>query len=101
MNKDTEEHFGASNASKEVGTETTLECSIMNSYKGCSQATAISRLLTRDKEFHLSVGSTGQGEAVWSSQQGYSPSNPTAFIGPTDFPSLSLEILLQEMGKAN
>lgn len=73
----------------------------MNSYKGCSQATAIRRLLTRDKEFHFAVGSTGQGVAVWSSQPVYPRSNPTAFIGPTDFSSLSLEILLQEVGKAN
>lgn len=51
-------------ASKEVGTETSLECSIMNSYKGCSQATAIRRLLTQDKEFHSPVGSTGQGVAL-------------------------------------
>lgn len=72
----------------------------MNSYKGCSQATAIRRLLTQDKEFHSSVGSTGQGVAVWSSQQCYPCSNPAAFIGPTDFPSLSLEVLLQDVEEA-
>lgn len=73
---------GAAIASKEEGAEPSLECSEMNTHKGCSRAT--DKLLTHDKDLQFPVGSTGQGESGYVATRALPPHSSTvAFTGAT------------------